>query len=127
MAQKSRFQYLIAKTNYQKIKFAMDCMDNSLYVNGWGFIDWLSEIIEFDNRYEIGICFCDNLPIGCSIINPDGHIGFFVKESYRRMGIATKLCECMRSEFSENKYLYVALGIDGSDKFFEWVGLNVEN
>jgi len=126
MAQKSKFQYFIAKQN-QKKDFARKVLDNHLYVDGWCFENYLCKMIyENDTSFEICLCQCDNLPIGCSIITSDGLTGFFVAESYRRMGIATKLCAIMRSYIQDNVYLYAGHGIDGSEKFFDWVGLNLD-
>jgi hypothetical protein len=128
MAQKSKLEFVVAKDNAEKSMFANLAMDNHLYINDWCFIDFLG-IIEsgYSSNFEIGLCLSNGLPIGCSIITPAGHTGFFIEESYRRMGIATKLCEVMRGVIDDKMYLYAGKGINGSEKFFDWVGLNIEH
>lgn len=122
---KSNFKYEVASDDLQKGCFAYLALQSKLFVDNWGFKKWLNKMTSGDFSYEIGLCFYRDIPVGCSIIKQDGHIGFYVKDGYRHRGIGTKLCEVMRSA-TQQEYLYAGLGQGGSDKFFEWVDIPID-
>lgn len=112
------FKFKKAEDAFENAKFRNLAIENHLYIETWTLINYLTR--EFSAEDDIiSMCFYDNIPIGMCIRMNYGLTMFYVKEEFRRMGIATKLLEC----FDRTKGQFAYHGINGSEIFFERVGL----
>ena len=109
-------------------RFARLAIEYNLFQEGWAFRGWLNGVEKgYDTSSVLVLAFDGNFPVGLSILKYYGHVGFYVNPHYRRMGIATKLAEIQRSCAIERLYdFYAGQGTPGSDKFFEWVDIPVD-
>ena len=122
----------ISSSVKQSIVLAKVAMKNKLYIDDWKFIEWLDMIIDEELLADIGILFYDEIPIALSILlnqNDDiwtkGHIGFFVKEEYRRQGIATLLSKEMLKNRNPDENIH-ASNSELSGSFFDEVGISTD-
>lgn len=93
-------------------------LKNRLYVSGWELSSSLKHARSSPDAYMVLIEWRDDIPVGVILYTKGNRvIQFFVKKSYRRQGIGTKLFAKLKEILPPTDFRY-DLGIDGSRKFF---------
>lgn len=100
------------------LRAAQICLSNRLYVDGWSFQSWLSNIDNY-RVSDIFIMYDNNSPIGCFIkrdIPWSPNCGIYIKNSYRLQGLGKMLYRTAEEKYPNS--LHNGYGITGSSTFF---------
>lgn len=107
-------------TTSQKAALALS---NRLFINSWTLREDLMWAVEHPRQYTIELEFVNKRPVGVALLDKrDGLVSIFVRKKYRRNGVGTKLINKLKNSIKKAGY-----GIVGSDKFFNKVGIAVDN
>lgn len=128
---KSLLSYKLAQSEDEKLKFTNLALKYRLYNSGWCLSKELVNLRISDNSldYEVCLAFYDNIPVGIILFckfsftwDERNHCMFFVKKSFRKNGIATKMLDIMRTKKNN---IRGSATIAGSIKFFKKVGVEM--
>ena len=97
-------------TNEQRASLALE---HRLYVPGWSLNPILKDIANGYRGNKVYLEWRDGAPVGVAVSAFNGETWFFVKRTYRRQGIGTKLAKKSRARKGSDN------GSKGCVQFFE--------
>lgn len=123
---KSDYQVKVFTTPKEVHLAIISALKAKLYVDGWQLYDdyvfWLTQTKELESL-RVALAYVDNEPIGIAVVQfhsanklygPKNSLKVFVKDQYRRQGIATDMALAARPG---HNFEY-GVGCDGSENFF---------
>ena len=120
-------EYFYGLDKEEKQGMILLAIENGLYVNGWKLLDIFDEILSKNsNKFEICLALNDSKPVGICLFLSYGHINFFVKEEFRRMGIGKNMYEEILKNVNQSidvNEIYGEKGCDISKEFFNSINV----
>lgn len=124
LAKNPRLRFVYANSMQDKESMAGIAIDTHLWVDDWSLVECLNEMSrEPEQDQDIILVYHGKNPIAVSVYI-DRQVQFFVKEEYRRKGIASKLAKTWLDR-PDSSMLYAGKGIKESLDFFREVGIRV--
>lgn len=118
-----------AKNDAERKNFASIALRHRLYISqdGWQLAYFLRLVKNLDHSCDISLAYINDVPVGVSLLLHDmmpgphnkklsNQISVFVRKSYRKMGIGTRLLNTLKDKKSN---IFAREGIEVSKNFYE--------